>query len=272
MNKLEQRVDQACALLSELRFQNPLVYSLTNDVVIGYTANALLALGAAPAMIHDPTEARQFAAVANSLLINVGTLVKPQAEAMRVAVSSAIAAGKPWVLDPVAVGMLSLRSQVARELMVRCPAIIRGNASEILALGGLAETGRGVDSTAAVDEAQGAAGQLARETGAVVLVTGPVDYLFDPEGNRVASIANGHPMMTRVTGVGCAQGAIAAAFAGVAGGDYITAAFAAGLTMAVAGDIAIEKAQRPGSFQIALLDALDELDADLLRSRAKVSL
>ena len=105
----------AGALLGTMRTRVPLVHCLTNHVVTNFTANVLLAAGAAPAMIHDPEESAIFAGVASALLVNVGTIEREQAEAMRRAVAAANAAGRPWVLDPVAVGALPLRTQVAAE-------------------------------------------------------------------------------------------------------------------------------------------------------------
>ncbi|NLE40661.1 MAG: hydroxyethylthiazole kinase [Lentisphaerae bacterium] len=260
-------IDSTCALLAKLRREAPLVHCMTNAVVTGYTANALLALGAAPAMIHDPEETAQFAAIAGALLVNIGTLTQDQAAAMRAAVAAANQAGRPWVLDPVAVGFLSFRTTVAAELKRKGPAIIRGNASEIIALAGFKATARGVDSTAAVSEARETAELLVEQTGAAVLVTGEVDVAVAP-GREAVSIANGHAMMTRVTGVGCAQGAIAAAFAAVAESPF-DAAVAAALVMGVAGEMAYETAKRPGAYQIALLDALDAVDEAALRARGK---
>lgn len=263
-------MDEAVEMLLNLRKAVPLVHCLTNDVVVNYVANCLLAIGAAPAMIPDKNEAAQFAAVAGALLVNVGTITEPQAEAMRAAVESANNAGRPWVLDPVAVGVLSLRTSLANELKMKKPSLIRGNASEIIALAGMEATGRGVDSTASMDAAHDAAVSLARETGATVLATGPVDIVVT-EGRQTVRISNGTPMMTRVTGVGCAQGAIGAALVSVSA-DTHSAGVATALLMAVAGDIALENAVRPGSFQIALLDALDALDENEIRQRAKISL
>ncbi len=262
-------IKSSCELLDRVREKAPLVHCMTNAVVTGYTANCLLALGAAPAMINDATEAAQFAAIAGGLLVNVGTLTEDQAEAMRGAVDAANRAKRPWVLDPVAVGFLSLRTAFAAELKCKSPAIIRGNASEIMALAGFKGTARGVDSTAAVNEAKDAAELLCVQTGAAVLVTGAIDFVC-AVGRMPASIANGSPIMTRVTGVGCAQGAIAAALAAVSDDRYL-AAVATALIMGVAGEIAAENATRPGSYQIALLDALDAINADALRARGKVS-
>ena len=259
---------RAGELLVEMRRQCPLVHCLTNHVVTNFTANVLLAAGAAPAMIHDPEEAGLFAGVASALLVNLGTLEREQAEAIRRAVAAANAAGRPWVLDPVAVGALPFRTDLAAELVGLRPALIRGNASEILALAGAGATGRGVDSTEGVDAAADAARALAERIGSAVLVTGPVDLVAFP-GAPDVRIANGVPLLTRVTGVGCAQGALCAALCAASAGDARLAAITAALVMGVAGEMAAHIACRPGSFQIALLDALDEISPTHLVSRGR---
>ena len=260
----------AGALLGEMRKRAPLVHCLTNHVVTNFTANVLLAAGAAPAMIHDPEESAMFAGVASALLVNVGTIEREQAEAMRRAVAAANAAGRPWVLDPVAVGALPLRTQVAAELVARKPAMVRGNASEILALAGAGAGGRGVDATEGVDAAADAARALAERTGAAVLVTGPVDLVVAPGGAAPVRIANGVPLLTRVTGVGCAQGALCAALCAAADGDARLAAVAAALLVGLAGERAARVSERPGSFAVAFLDALDEIGAAAFEAEGKV--
>lgn len=261
-------VSASARVLDAIRARHVLVHCMTNDVVKNFTANALLAVGAAPAMVEHPEEAAEFAAMADALLVNLGTLDEAQIGAIRRAVPSAVAAGRPWVLDPVAVGPLGVRSRFAAGLLAHRPRVIRGNASEIIALAGQGGQGRGVDSGDAADAAICAARALAKETGGAVLVTGPVDYATD--GDRVVACANGHELLTRVTGVGCAQGAIAAACAAVAE-SALEAAVASAVLMGVAGDIAAESAARPGSFQVALLDAFDRLEPAELTNRAKLS-
>jgi hydroxyethylthiazole kinase len=259
----------AGGLLAAMRAAPPLVHCLTNHVVTNFTANVLYAAGAAPAMIHDPEEAAMFAGVASALLVNLGTIEREQAEAMRRAVAAANAAGRPWVLDPVAVGVLPLRTQLASELVEGHPALIRGNASEILALAGSGSGGRGVDSTQGVDAAEGAARDLADRTGAAVLVTGPVDFAVAPGGAAVR-IVNGVPQLTRVTGVGCAQGALCAALCAASGGDALLAAVAAALLVGIAGERAARVSTRPGSFQIAFLDALDAVDSAAFETEGRL--
>jgi hydroxyethylthiazole kinase len=235
-------------------------------VVQTITANALLAAGAAPAMVDAPQEAAEFAAVASAVLVNVGTVHERTAEAMRLAARAAGEAGTPWVLDPVAVGGLPYRTALARELVDLRPTVVRGNASEVLALAGAGAGGRGVDSTAGAEEAAGAAAGLARRTGGVVAVSGPVDVVTD--GTRIVRIGGGSPLLTRTTGAGCALGALVAAYV-AASGDPLTGTVAAHAHVALAAEAAARVADGPGTFAVRWLDALDAVDADAL-ARADV--
>ncbi|PTX99104.1 hydroxyethylthiazole kinase [Opitutus sp. ER46] len=261
-------IDTVVTTLDQLRRRRPLVHCLTNGVVKNFTANVLLALGAAPAMVEHAEEAAQFAVMADALLVNVGTLDEPQMRAMRAAVAAAVAGKRPWVLDPVAVGPLAVRTAFARELLAHRPTLIRGNASEVIALSGSAGKGRGVDSGDSTEAALAAAEDLARRTGGAVLATGPVDYGTD--GRTRVACHNGHVLLTRVTGVGCAQGAVAAACAAVAESP-LAAAMTSAVIMGIAGERAQRVAARPGSFAVALLDALDEIDGTIIRREARLS-
>jgi hydroxyethylthiazole kinase len=245
---------------ARVRERAPLVHCLTNLVVTNFTANVLLALGAAPAMVIAREEVAGFAPLANAVSVNLGTLDLPQSKSIRAAVDAANGAGKPWVLDPVAVGPLKFRTGFAFDLLDLHPAVIRGNASEIISLSGGAASGRGVDSTALTDAALDAAQLLALKTRAVVAVTGATDYVTD--GRRTVALSNGSVLMTRVTGVGCALSATVAAFIGVANADdYWLATTAALAVSAVAGELAARDAALPGSFAVAYLDRLASLDA-----------
>ncbi len=239
--------------LARLRVRAPLTHCITNIVAAGFTANVLLAAGASPAMVNDAEEAAEFAAIAGGLLINVGTVTTISATAMRLAAASAQATGTPWVLDPVAVGALRYRTHVATMLLGQHPAIVRGNASEILALAGASAGGKGVDTTVDSAAALDGARELAQRTGAVVAVSGIVDYLTD--GKTVVRVPGGDPLMTKVTGVGCALGALMAAFLGAAG-TPLRAATAASVMLGAAGARAGQSARGPGSFAVALLDEL----------------
>lgn len=235
------------------RTRSPLVHCMTNDVVQTFTANVLLALGASPAMVIDADEAPQFAAFADTLLINVGTLTQSRAATMRTAVESANASQKPWTLDPVAVGALTLRTEFCQQLLSLQPAAIRGNASEILALAGMSRGGRGVDTTDTAAAALPAAQALARQISTVVVVTGEVDYVTD--GQRTVRVTGGSSLMTKVVGTGCALSAVVAASCALPGDRLDNVAAACGL-MKRAGGVATENSAGPGSFVAAFLDAL----------------
>ena len=254
--------------LEALRERSPLVQCLTNIVVAQWTANVLLAVGAAPAMVDNPHEAGQLAAVAGGVLVNLGTPYDDTVAAMEQAATAASRAGRPWVLDPVGAGVMAWRTSVAMRLMADAgPAIVRGNASEVIALVGGAG-GRGVDATDSAEAAVEAARQLAAAHVTVVGVSGPVDHLTD--GDRLVRVANGHPWLTQVTGVGCALGAMMAGFAAVVP-DPLLAAAAATATLTVAADMAAEQARGPGSFAVALLDCLADLAPQDLAARVNLS-
>jgi hydroxyethylthiazole kinase len=247
--------------------RSPLVHCLTNIVVAGFTANVLLALGASPAMVENAEESAEFASMASGVLVNLGTLSAERERAMRAAAASADRAGRPWVLDPVAVGALEHRTRFAAELLAHRPTVIRGNASEIASLAGMAgAAGKGVDasvsSAVVVEHAQA----LARSSGAVVAVSGVIDYVTD--GEQVIEVPGGDVLMTRVTGVGCALGAMMAAFAAVAD-NPLSATRDASAVLALAGSRAAGRpdlaggsvGQRPGpgTFAVRLLDTLATL-------------
>jgi hydroxyethylthiazole kinase len=244
--------------LRELRRTGPLVHSITNYVAMDVTANALLAVGASPAMVHAAEEVEEFVGLAQALVVNIGTLSPPWVDAMTRAAERAAALGRPWVLDPVGAGATAYRTRVAGELSRRGPTVVRGNASEILALAGAsAERTRGVDSVHASEHALEVARELARELATTVAVTGAVDYVTD--GERVLSVSNGHPLMTRVTALGCTATALTAAFLAVQP-DAVLAAAQALAVLGLCGEIAARQADGPGSLRWRLLDALHNLD------------
>lgn len=250
--------------VSAIRDSAPLVHNITNYVVMNTTANALLALGASPVMAHAPDEVADMVAIAGALVINIGTLSSDWIASMEKAASTANALGKPLVLDPVGAGATDLRTRTSRHLMeTYSPSVIRGNGSEIMAL--LAEdvTTKGVDSSSESDAALGAAGVLAGKTGGVVCITGRIDYIVSSKGRT--AIANGHPMMPRVTGLGCTASALCGAFAAV-NPDTHTAIAHAMAVMGIAGEMAAESAKGPGSLQMAFIDALYTLsENDVVR-------
>ncbi|MGG7464942.1 hydroxyethylthiazole kinase [Plantibacter sp. YIM 135347] len=260
--------ERSAELLDELRSRTPLVQSITNAVVTNFTANILLALGAAPAMVDIPTEAGPFARIASGVLVNLGTPHAEPREAMLEAAAAASDAGTPWVLDPVAIGSLPVRTALAAELLAQRPTIIRGNASEIIALAGLGAGGRGVDATDTAESALEAATVLARTAGSVVAISGPTDVITD--GTRTVRVSNGHVWLTAVTGGGCALGSVMAGFASL-DEDRLVTTVAATAAYTIAAQLAAAESWGPGSFSVAFLDQLSLIDADAVRRLAVIA-
>jgi len=254
--------------LAAIRARAPLVHNITNYVVMNLTANALLALGASPVMAHAVDEVEDMAGIADALVLNIGTLSLPWIEAMEKAAAAAVRKGIPIVLDPVGAGATRFRTETAAGLIVRfAPAIVRGNASEIRALALAEQATKGVDSRHAADDALEAARALARRTGGAVSVSGPVDLILD--GRSLIRVANGHPLMPRVTGLGCVATALTGAFAAVNPSPLEAAAHAMAV-MGISGEIAGAEARGPASFETAFLDALYRLDEKQIAERLRL--
>ncbi|HJU90024.1 MAG TPA: hydroxyethylthiazole kinase [Gemmatimonadaceae bacterium] len=258
----------AADTLLRLRERSPLVHNITNFVSMDIVANALLAVGASPLMAHAIEEVDEIVALTGAVVINIGTLSPEWVKAMEQAADKALALAKPWVLDPVGAGATSYRTTTSLDLAWRRPTIVRGNASEILALAGAERATKGVDSTRASSDARDAAESLARELGCVVAVTGHIDYVTD--GARMLSVGNGHPMMARVTALGCTASALVGACVAVSPDDPLPAAAHALAIIGACGERAARSAAAPGSFRAKLVDALFELTPSDLRNEAKL--
>lgn len=242
-----------------VRHRSPLVHSITNYVVMNNTANALLAIGASPVMAHWVAEMEEMTAIAGALVINIGTLDDQWIEGMIAAGLAASKRGTPIVLDPVGAGATSQRTATALRIIDECkPTIIRGNGSEIMALVDASVKSKGVDSSAASSDALGAAKELALSSGAVVVISGPTDYITD--GQRVETISNGNPIMTSVTGMGCTATAMVGAFAAV-NPNPMEAAMHAMAVMGIAGQRAAAYSKGSGSMQLNFLDELYNFSA-----------
>jgi hydroxyethylthiazole kinase len=266
----------ATALWADLRAvreRAPLVHNITNFVVMNFSANALLAAGASPVMAHAREEVQDMVGIAQALVLNIGTLEPDWIEAMRLALQAARARGVPVVLDPVGAGATPYRNAALVELLRSgAPGVVRGNASEVMSVAGLAAATRGVDSAASSDEAVDAARALARDLQAVVCVSGADDHVVDARG-RWATLSNGHPWMTRVTGVGCSASALVGAFAAVQP-DAWRATVAAMAVLGVVGEMAVERTQAAGAgvgrLQAELLDGLQLLGEADFAARLKL--
>lgn len=250
-----------------VREKSPLIHNITNYVVMNNTANALLAIGASPVMAHSIDEVVEMAGIASALVLNIGTLDAEWVESMLLAGKTASEKNIPIVFDPVGAGATSYRTKVCKQIIEECkPSIIRGNASEILALCHANSQTKGVDSTASSDSALDSAKALALLTRSVVVISGPTDYITD--GIEVNTVENGNPMMARVTGMGCTSTAVVAAFAAI-NTNLMEAATHGMAVMSIAGEIAAFRSPGTGSLQVNFLDELCRLDEETLRMTLK---
>jgi hydroxyethylthiazole kinase len=257
------------ATLARLREQKPLVHQITNYVVMNETANATLALGALPVMAHAREEVEEMVALAGALVINIGTLSPHWVEAMLAAGRAANTKGIPVVLDPVGAGATRYRTETAKRLLDEIDvAVLRGNAGEIATLVGIEAEVRGVESIAVGGDPADLARHAASALGVVASVTGPVDHVSD--GETTVAIANGHELLGTVSGTGCMSSAITGCFL-AANADAVEAAAEALAAFGVAGEDAAVGARGPGSFHVALYDALYNLDPAALDRRAQVT-
>ena len=268
MNSETNWAAQAAANLKQVRETKPLVHNITNYVVMNFTANLLLAAGASPVMAHAENEVEEMVSFAKALVLNIGTPDDAWIASMLKAGRKASALGVPIILDPVGAGATKLRTDAAKRILAETKvALVRGNASEILALGGGAAKTKGVDAADSVEAAAERAVALARELGVPVAITGAVDFITD--GKRVLRVANGHPLMGCVTGTGCGATAIIGAFAGV-DADPVSAAATALAYYGLAGEYAADGAAGPGSFMIRFQDALHALTLEELAHGVRI--
>ena len=243
MHHLAQKAAQN---LEAVRQQKPLIHNITNYVVMNYTANALLAMGASPVMAHAPNEVEEMVAFARSLVLNIGTLTDDWVESMIKAGCKASGQNTPIILDPVGSG---------------------ATASEILSLRDANSKTKGVDSIHSVDDAAEAAQTLATELNTTLAITGPTDLITN--GKQIVRVDNGHPLMGYVTGTGCTATVVVGAFLAV-DPDPLSATATALAYFGLAGEKAGQTAEAPGSFMIALLDALYTISPEDLQNGCRI--
>ncbi len=258
-------MDAYSSVLTAVRNRNPLVLQVTNTVTVNDCANITICFGAAPVISDDPADAVELMQISDALLLNLGTVHQHQLNTMCAAADVASKENKPIVLDPVGIGNSLIRKTIAKLLIKKYKiAVIKGNAAEISALSGGPSVARGVDSKGIVDRTTML--NLSRETGAVVVASGPVDIITD--GTRIAEVSNGVPEMGFVSGTGCMAGSCVAAAAVVAPAfDATVSALAA---LGIAGEKAAARTSGPGSFKVAFFDETSHISADILKKYGKI--
>ena len=260
--------ERAARNLEMVRKKKPLIHNITNFVVMNYTANALLAMGASPVMAHAHNEVEEMVSLAGALVINIGTLTDEWVNAMITAGKKASERRIPVILDPVGSGATSLRTNSAKRIIDETHInVIRGNASEILSLRHEKSTTKGVDAIHSVDEAADAAKTLAQELHTTLAITGPTDLITD--GERIVHVHNGHSLMGYVTGTGCTATVTIGAFLTV-DDDPVTATATALAFFGLAGEEAARTVSAPGSYMIALLDALYTITPEQLKNGSRL--
>ena len=258
--------------VNAVREKNPMAPSITNTVTQDFVANAQLAVGGSAAMLYLADECEEIAKIAPAFYINMGTAMPFYAETLPRTAQALQRNKKPWVLDPVGIGLSELRTKILKQFKDFKPSIVRGNASEIIALAklwGLVEAGgqvRGVDSTEKVSAAKTAAIKLAKFTGGTVAVSGEEDLITD--GDKTILCAGGSELFTKITGSGCALGGVMAIYLTVA--SPFIAALTATTMFNLAGTKAAAEYNTPASFKIEFLDNLYELTANEVSDNFRV--
>lgn len=256
------------ATAARVRAENPMIHHITNSVVMNFTANITLAMGASPVMAPSVAESPQMAGYAGALLLNIGTITPDLLMSMVAAGHAANEKGIPVVLDPVGAGATELRTNAVKTLLSELDiSIVRGNAGEMLSLAGTSGAVRGVDSLASGDGHEDLFKAFASETGIVTAVSGETDFITD--GENWIKVYNGNPLMGRVTGTGCGATTAAACFAAV--GPPLLQAAAAGITCYnIAGEIAGKTSVGPGSFVPRFIDLLFEIEGSVISKMTRI--
>ena len=247
-------INQMEASLKILRQTKPLVLNLTNYVTMDFVANNLLALGAAPIMSEDIREIEELVQISSSVNINIGTLTAEFIERAKFACNMAKKYNKPIILDPVGVGASKIRIEAAKKILPFVD-ILRGNASEIMAVFGLNSKELGVESSHKVSDSLEVARELALQQKITVIVSGAEDFICD--GKQEQILPFGSNLMPLITGTGCSLTAVIAAFRAIIP-DSFEAAKLATSYFGLAGQIAAESAKGPGSFRVAFIDNIHQ--------------
>ncbi|HZD61003.1 MAG TPA: hydroxyethylthiazole kinase [Anaerolineae bacterium] len=257
--------------LKRIKEEKPLIHHITNLVVMNETANVTLCLGALPVMAHAKEEVAEMVGFAGALLLNIGTLTTELVDSMVIAGRRANELGVPVILDPVGAGATKLRTDASRRILNEIDiSVIRGNSAEIGILAGAGGEIKGVEAVGKNEEIAEVARSLAIREKCVVSVTGPEDIITD--GEKIALVRNGDPMMAMITGTGCMSTTVTAGFAAVQK-DYFKAAIGALVTFGIAGEHAAANTKgKPGSFHAALYDAVYEVDYDMIMKEAEIEL
>lgn len=251
-----QNIFSASALyqtILAIKEKSPLIHNITNLVVMETSANILLALGASPIMAHAKEELVDILSIAHALVLNMGTLDRYWLASIEEAQTIALQKNLPVIFDPVGAGTSVFRVEQAKRIIQRGVTVLRGNASEILALAEDLSSSAGIDSKHDSEAALDAARFLSRRYCCCVVVSGKKDIIC--HRHTTFYLTHGTPLLTRVTGMGCSATALIAAFASVVK-ECARASLYAVATLNLAAEKAERSSSGPGTFYPALLDTL----------------
>ena len=235
----------------------PLIHCITNPISINQCANGILAIGGRPMMAEHPREVAEITRTAQALMENLGNITDARMESIVISATTAKEMGIPFLLDAVGIACSTLRREYMKKLLTTAtPAVIKGNYSEIQALyrDSYRSSGVDADSSLGIHTMDYAAVSLARSLGTVILASGKVDIVTD--GNRLFHIHNGTPLLSQITGTGCLQGALCAAYLSAKPG--IEAVITGCAVLGICGELA-RKDLGTGTFLCSLMDQLSTL-------------
>lgn len=242
-------------VVTKIKEEKPLILNMTNEVTMDFIANGLLSLGASPLMSKEQQEIDDLLQLANTVVINLGTLDKKFITLCEYVCSVANQLKKPIVLDPVGAGASHFRTETSLNLINNYDiAVIRGNASEIMSLSGVSIKTKGVDSAAQSDFAMESAQNLSAHYDAVVVVSGKVDIIV--EANNIEQLTYGSPLMPKITGTGCLLSAVVGAFHAVEKNRFDASVLATAF-YGICGEKAAIEVHGPASFKVKFLDELN---------------
>lgn len=255
--------------ITKIRKNSPLIYNIMNEVASNFSANGLIAVGASPSISNMPKEAEKMARKAEAVVLNLGTLSEDRAEAMILAGKSANEACVPVILDPIAIGSTEFRTTVIHEILSTIKlAAICANAGEIAVLGGVLDRTTSPDNLLKENDPS-IAMKVARKYKTVVIATGKTDIITD--GKRIAYCKNGHAMLQNITASGCLLTSVIGAFVSIAGVNIYEASIEGVVGYGVAAELAMKKAEGPGSFVPAFLDQLYFLNEKTIATHRQLS-
>jgi len=255
-------------LLLEVRKKKPLVHHITNYVTVNDCANICICAGGSPVMTDERKDIEEMVAMASAVVLNIGTLNERTVESMLIAGHEANKADIPVILDPVGAGATSYRTSVVGTILGKVDiAVIKGNAGEIGTLAGTGGKVRGVDSASGTDNKLDSVMTLAEKEGCVVASTGKTDFVSD--GRKSAILNNGHDLLECISGTGCMVSSVVGCYVGSCG-PSVDSVMSAISVFNISGELAAKMSDGPGTFKMSLMDAMYNLQPDVVGERLRI--